>query len=76
MLTCAIPMTHHIKGLPLGAMQSYARSLFGQMTPSGYESQFFSFYEITDKGSSWMGPLVVTAFISSAEKTDDGLRYA
>eukprot|EP00729_Bicosta_minor_P011710 gene11710-12210_t len=48
-------------------------SLFGQMTPSGYESQFFSFYEITDKGSSWMGPLVVTALISSAEKTDDGL---
>jgi len=63
-------------GLPLGAMQSYARSLFGQLCPEGYESQFFAFYEITDKGSSWMGPLVVTALISSADKTDDGLRYS
>lgn len=63
-----------IYGLPLGALQSYSRSLFGQLCPVGYESQFFAFYEITDKGSSWMGPIVVTALITAADKTDDGLR--
>ena len=29
------------------------------LTPHGKESQFFSLYEITDKGSSWLGPAVV-----------------
>ena len=51
-----------IYGLPLGALQSYSRSLFGQLCPVGYESQFFAFYEITDKGSSWMGRWKITPF--------------
>lgn len=41
--------------LPLGVVQSYSRSYFSNVIPTGYESQFFSLFEITDKGSS-VGP--------------------
>ncbi|KAJ3064096.1 Autophagy protein 22, partial [Podochytrium sp. JEL0797] len=44
-----------------GATQSSCRSLFSQLVPPGSESEFFSLYEITDKGSSWIGPLIVAA---------------
>ncbi|KAJ3279515.1 Autophagy protein 22 [Borealophlyctis nickersoniae] len=46
-------------GLLLGATQSSCRVLFSELLPPGKESAFFAFYEITDKGSSWVGPLVV-----------------
>ena len=65
-----------IYGLPLGAMQSYSRSLFASLTPKGMETQFFAFFEITDKGSSWLGPLVVTACLASSDDTDYGLRFS
>ncbi|PKK60127.1 MFS general substrate transporter [Rhizophagus irregularis] len=45
-------------GFMLGAIQSYCRVLFGSMVPKGHENEFFGLYEITDKGSSWIGPLV------------------
>eukprot|EP00485_Elphidium_margaritaceum_P010164 CAMPEP_0202700182 /NCGR_PEP_ID=MMETSP1385-20130828/13383_1 /ASSEMBLY_ACC=CAM_ASM_000861 /TAXON_ID=933848 /ORGANISM="Elphidium margaritaceum" /LENGTH=834 /DNA_ID=CAMNT_0049357313 /DNA_START=28 /DNA_END=2532 /DNA_ORIENTATION=- len=45
----------------IGSVQSFARSVFSQLTPVGHESEFFSLFEITDKGSSWIGPLVVAA---------------
>ena len=28
------------------------------MIPSDREAEFFSFYEISERGTSWMGPLV------------------
>ncbi|CAI2169114.1 5440_t:CDS:2 [Funneliformis geosporum] len=46
-------------GSLIGAVQSYCRVLFGSMIPKGHENEFFSLFEITDKGSSWLGPLVV-----------------
>ncbi|KAJ1553024.1 Autophagy protein 22, partial [Cladochytrium tenue] len=48
-------------GFLLGGTQSTCRSLFSQLLPPGMEAEFFSLYEITDKGSSWVGPLVVGA---------------
>ena len=48
-----------VYGLAYGVIASYSRSLFGQLIPPGYETQFFGLFEITDKGSSWMGPIVV-----------------
>ncbi len=48
-----------IYGSQLGAVQSYTRTVFSDLTPPGREAEFFSLYEITDKGSSWMGPLIV-----------------
>ena len=42
-----------------GAIQSTSKVLFSELIPPGDESEFFSLYEITDKGSSWFGPLMV-----------------
>ena len=46
-------------GFNQGSILALSRSLFGQFIPNGYESQFYGLYEITDKGSSWIGPMMV-----------------
>jgi MFS transporter, UMF1 family len=45
-------------GLVLGGSQALSRSLFSQLIPKGKEGEYFSFYEISDKGTSWLGPLL------------------
>ena len=42
----------------LGGTQALSRSLFSQMIPRDREAEFFSFYEISDKGTSWIGTLI------------------
>ncbi|KAI9141225.1 autophagy-related protein 22-like protein [Paraphysoderma sedebokerense] len=59
-------------GFCLGSWSSFSRVMMSDLIPSGCESEFFSLYEITNKGSSWVGPLVV-GIISNA--TND-LRYS
>lgn len=44
--------------LVLGGTQALSRSLFSQMIPRGQESEYFSLYELSDKGTSWLGPLL------------------
>lgn len=41
----------------MGGTQALSRSLFSQMIPAGKEAEYFSLYEIGDKGTSWAGPL-------------------
>ncbi|GJJ74853.1 MFS transporter, UMF1 family [Entomortierella parvispora] len=50
-------------GLMLGASQSFSRVLYACLLPKGKESEFFSLYGITDKSSSWLGPLITGAII-------------
>ena len=45
-------------GLVLGGTQAISRSLFSQMIPLDRSAEFFSFYEISDKVSSIIGPLI------------------
>src|SRR5262249_42192621 len=45
-------------GIVLGGSQALSRSLFSQLIPAGREAEYFGFYGISDKGSSWLGPLV------------------
>jgi UMF1 family MFS transporter len=45
-------------GLVLGGTNALSRSLFSQMVPSGREAQYFSLYEIGERSTSWLGPLV------------------
>ncbi|MGH3713904.1 MAG: MFS transporter [Micromonosporaceae bacterium] len=45
-------------GLVLGGSQALSRSLFSQVIPPGKEAEYFGLYEISDKGTSWLGPLV------------------
>ncbi len=42
----------------MGGSQAISRSLFARMIPNGKEAEFFSFYEISERGTSWIGPLV------------------
>jgi UMF1 family MFS transporter len=52
-------------GLVLGSAQSLSRSLYSQMIPKGRESSFFGLYEISEKGTSWMGQLLFTIIVSA-----------
>jgi UMF1 family MFS transporter len=40
----------------MGGSQALSRSLFAQLVPQGKEAEYFSIYEISDKGTSWLGP--------------------
>ncbi len=44
--------------LVLGGSQALSRSLFAQMIPQGQEAEFYSFYEISERGTSWLGTFV------------------
>jgi UMF1 family MFS transporter len=41
--------------LVMGGSQALSRSLFAQMIPRDQEAEFYSFYEISERGTSWMG---------------------
>ena len=42
----------------LGGSQALSRSLFSQMIPKGQETEYFSLYEVSERGTSWLGPLI------------------
>ena len=44
--------------LVLGGSQALSRSIFSRLIPAGAEAQYFGFYEISDAGTSWLGPLI------------------
>ncbi|KAF4673961.1 hypothetical protein FOL47_009878 [Perkinsus chesapeaki] len=48
-----------IHGLHIGAVQSFQRALYADLTIPGRETEFFSLFAITDRGSSWLGPLII-----------------
>lgn len=45
-------------GVVLGGSQALSRSLFSHMIPSGREAEYFGLYEISERGTSWLGPLL------------------
>ena len=47
-----------VVAIVLGGSQALSRSLFSQMIPPGREAEFFSFYEVSERGTSWMGPFL------------------
>ncbi len=47
-----------VVGVVLGGTQALSRSLFSLMIPKGREAEYFGVYEISDKGTSWMCPLL------------------
>ncbi|GBL37214.1 uncharacterized MFS-type transporter YxiO [Anaerolineaceae bacterium] len=44
--------------LVLGGSQALSRSLFAQMIPPTQEAEFYGFYEISERGTSWWGTLL------------------
>jgi UMF1 family MFS transporter len=45
-------------GAVMGGTQALSRSLFSHLVPRERTAEYFGFYEISDKGTSWLGPLV------------------
>jgi MFS transporter, UMF1 family len=52
-----------VVALVLGGSQALSRSLFSLMIPKDKEAEYFSVYEITDKGTSWLCPLVFAILV-------------
>jgi UMF1 family MFS transporter len=48
----------------LGGSQALSRSLFSLMIPRGRESSFFGIYEVSERGTSWMGPLLFSIVVA------------
>jgi UMF1 family MFS transporter len=44
--------------LVMGGSQAISRSLYAQMIPKGKEAEYYSFYEVSERGTSWIGPLL------------------
>jgi MFS transporter, UMF1 family len=47
-----------VEALVLGSSQALSRSIFAKMIPHNQESAYFSLYEISERGTSWIGPVV------------------
>jgi len=44
--------------LVMGGSQAISRSLYAQIIPSGKQAEYYSFYEVSERGTSWIGPLI------------------
>jgi MFS transporter, UMF1 family len=42
----------------LGGSQALSRALFSRMIPAGREASFYGLYEISERGTSWIGPFI------------------
>lgn len=51
--------------LVLGGSQALSRSLFSRMIPLRHEASFFGLYEISERGTSWIGPLLFTIVVGA-----------
>lgn len=47
-----------VVAMVLGGTQALSRSLFSLMIPKGREAEYFGVYGISDKGTSWLCPLL------------------
>ncbi|KAG2002517.1 autophagy-type protein 22 [Coprinopsis cinerea AmutBmut pab1-1] len=59
-------------GSVYGAFQGYARSFYAELIPPGEEARWFGLFSITDKSSSFLGPLIVGLIAD----TTGNIRYA
>ena len=48
----------------LGGSQALSRSLYSRLIPKGKEAAFFSLYEVSERGTSWLGPLLFSVVIA------------
>jgi len=53
-----------IIAIVLGGSQALSRSLFSRMIPAGREASFFGIYEVSERGTSWMGPLLFSIVVA------------
>jgi len=59
-------------GSVYGAFQGYARAFYAELIPLGEEARWYGLFSITDKSSSFVGPL----FVGLIADTTGNIRYA
>ncbi|CCL98874.1 uncharacterized protein FIBRA_00881 [Fibroporia radiculosa] len=59
-------------GSVYGAFQGYARAFYAELIPPGEEARWYGLFSITDKSSSFLGPLMVGLIAD----TTGNIRYA
>lgn len=47
-----------VVGIVLGGTQAISRSIYSQIIPIGKEAEYFSIYEVSEKGTSWLAPFL------------------
>ena len=47
-----------IVGVVMGGSQALSRSLYSQLVPKSKEAEYYSVYEVSDKGTSWLCPII------------------
>ena len=57
----------------LGGSQALSRSLFSRMIPPGREASFYGLYEISERGTSWIGPLIFAWVVASTGSYRDAI---
>lgn len=57
----------------LGGSQALSRSLFSCMIPPGRDAAFFSLYEVTNSGTSWIGPFLFAAVVGATNSYREAL---
>jgi MFS transporter, UMF1 family len=50
-------------GFVMGGSQALSRSVFSFLIPKGEEAEYFSLYEVSDRGSSVLGPAVLASVV-------------
>ena len=59
----------------LAIYESASRTAFCELVPPGQEAEFFGIYEISDKGSSWLGPMIIGAILQATGTFRYGFIY-
>jgi UMF1 family MFS transporter len=59
--------------LVLGGSQALSRSLFARMIPPGREASFFGIYEVSERGTSWIGPLIFGVVVGATGSYRDAI---
>lgn len=57
----------------LGGSQALSRSLFSRLIPPGQEATYFGVYEISERGTSWIGPQIFALVVASTGSYRDAI---
>lgn len=57
----------------LGGSQALSRSLYARMIPAGREASFFGIYEVSERGTSWIGPLIFGVVVGATGSYRDAI---
>jgi UMF1 family MFS transporter len=60
-------------GVVLGGSQALSRSMYSRLIPHGQEATFFGLYEISERGTSWIGPQIFALVLATTGSYRDAI---